>query len=60
VIQSVLPLHKCADLAATTESAVEPLHFVADSTVVVFATEPLQSVANSTAASVAPTETSCS
>jgi hypothetical protein len=58
MFQSVLPLHKCVDPAATesivAESAVEPLHSVADST----AAEPLQSVANSAAAGAALTETS--
>jgi hypothetical protein len=43
----VLPLHECADPTAA-ECATEPLHSVADS------------VANSAAAGVAPTETSCS
>jgi hypothetical protein len=49
VIQCVLPLHECADLAPI-ESAAEPLNFVA---------EPLHSVAES-AAGAAPTKTSCS
>jgi hypothetical protein len=48
VFQPVLPLHECANPAAT-----EPLHSIADS-----AAEPLQSVVDSTAAGVALTETS--
>jgi hypothetical protein len=44
MIQSVLPLHECADPtaadeSATVESTAEPLHSVADSTA-----EPLQSM----------------
>jgi hypothetical protein len=56
VIQTVLPLHECAD-HAPTESTVDPLQSVGDSIVA----EPLQSVADSDAAAAdAPTETSCS
>jgi hypothetical protein len=43
VFQSVLPLHECADPAAT-ESVTEPFHSVADSTA-----EPIQSVTDSVA-----------
>jgi hypothetical protein len=60
VIESVLPLHECADPAAA-ESAIEPLHSVADSAATESVAEPLQSIgsiADSTAAGVAPTETS--
>jgi hypothetical protein len=57
VIESVLPLHECADPAAA-ESAIEPLHSVADSAATESVAEPLQSIADSTATGVAPTETS--
>jgi hypothetical protein len=50
MIQPFLPLHECADPAAT-ESATEPLHSIAESTPGEFAAEPLQSIA-------APTEKS--
>jgi hypothetical protein len=53
VFQSVLPLHECAD-PTTAESAVEPIHSIADSVAV----EPLQSVADSATASATVTETS--
>jgi hypothetical protein len=49
------PLHSVGDSTVVEESAVEPLHSTADP-----ADEPLQSVADSDAATDAPTETSCS
>jgi hypothetical protein len=52
VIQSVLPLHECAD-PAPVESAAEPLQSVAESA----AAEPLQPIADSVAALI---ETYCS
>jgi hypothetical protein len=72
VIQPMLPLHECADLAPT-KFAADPLHFVGDSSAVEeftveplhstaakSAAEPLQSVANSDAAIDTLPETSCS
>jgi hypothetical protein len=57
VFQSVLPVHECADHAAT-ESIAEPLQSVADSTAAESTAEPLQSVADSITVGAAPTETS--
>jgi hypothetical protein len=48
VFQPVLPLHDCADPAAT-----QPLHSIADSVA-----KPLHSVADSAATGATPTETS--
>jgi hypothetical protein len=64
VIQSVLPLHECAN-HAPAEIATELLHSVADSIATKEATadptivEPLHSTANPTGSSVALTETFC-
>jgi hypothetical protein len=64
MIQSVLPLHECTDPAAAmfvaAKYAAETLHCVANSAAPESAVEPLQSIADSVAASATPTETSCS
>jgi hypothetical protein len=58
VFQPILPLHECADPAATeygaAESTTKPLYSIADSA----AAKPLQSVADSTTGGAAPTERS--
>jgi hypothetical protein len=71
VIQSVLPLHECADSATVellhsvadstaAKFATEPRWYVANSTATESAAEPLQSVADSAAVSATLTEISCS
>jgi hypothetical protein len=52
----VLPLHECAVESVANPAAAES---IADPTTVESAAEPLHSVADSAAASAAPTETSC-
>jgi hypothetical protein len=49
VIQPVLPIHECADLAPAA-SAAKSLHSVADSTTAESTVLPLKSVADSAAA----------
>jgi hypothetical protein len=63
VIQSVLPLHVCAD-HAPAEFAADPLHSVVDSVaadlaVVESAVEPLHSAADPAGSGAALTETFC-
>jgi hypothetical protein len=68
VIQSVLPLHECAD-PAPTEFAAEPLHSVADSNAAEEATtdpatiesivEPLHFATDLAGSTAALTETFC-
>jgi hypothetical protein len=76
VIQSMLPLHECADpapakstieplhsvgdSAAVEESIVEPLHSTIDPAATKSPVEPLQSIADSDATTNAPTDTTCS
>jgi hypothetical protein len=76
VIQLMLHLHECADLApaesateplhsvgdstAVEESVVEPLHSAANPAAVESTAKPVQSVADSDATTDAPTETFCS
>jgi hypothetical protein len=62
VFQPILPLHECADPAATeygaAESTTKPLYSIADSVAAKSAAKPLQSVADSTTGGAAPTERS--
>jgi hypothetical protein len=62
VIQPVLPLHECAN-HAPVEFAVEPLHYVADSTAdpaaVESVAEPLHSAVDLAGSGATLTETFC-